>query len=157
MVAAKHYHSYTKQVRYLIADMHPSHIVNALAVINEGRHAKYFVGDAVYVALVTQLLVAVKASSRKRGLAKRPAKKQYATGYPTLINLRRTAMAIIRNHGSVAADSLRHVMDKAGYTGLPGLMFCPVFRGKGLFQPIGRKPSNYPSARGREIRVYVLA
>ena len=157
MVVAKHYHSYTKSMRYRIEDMHPSHLVNALAVINEGRHKKYFVGDPVYIALVTQLLVAVKVGSRKRGLAKKPVKRtQYAQGYPSLAMLRNVARSIIRDRGYVAADSLRKAVAKAGYPGLPGLNFCPVFRVKD-FLAIGRKPSSTPSANGREIRVYILA
>jgi len=154
---AKHYHSYTKDVRYLIKDMHPSHIVNALAVIQEGRHRKYFVGDPVYTALVAQLLVNSKRTARERGLARKPAKrKQFAQGYPSLNALRVTAKAIIRNRGFVAADSLREVVEQAGYVGLPGSHFCPVFRVKD-FLAIGRKPSSYPTAKGREIRVYILA
>jgi hypothetical protein len=154
---AKHYHSYTKDVRYLISEMHPSHIVNALAVIQEGRHKKYFVGDPVYTALVAQLLENTKQQARKRGLGRKPVKrKQYAQGYPSLAQLRNLARGLIRTRGFVAADSLRHAVDEAGYAGLPGLDFCPVFRVKD-FLSIGRKPSSYPTAKGREIRVYILA
>ncbi len=157
MVGVKHYHSYTKAVRYRIEDMHPSHIVNALAVINEGRHDKYFVGDPVYTALVTQLLVAIKSSSRKRGLAKKSVKLSgYGQTYPSLSKLREVAKAIIRSRGYVAADSLRSFMRSHGYGDIPGLAFCPVFRVKD-FLDIVRKPSTSPSANGREIRVYILA
>jgi hypothetical protein len=154
----KFYHSYTRSERYLIKDMHPSHIVNALAVINEGRHAKYYVGDPVYLALIGALLeTTVTRNSRKRGMAKKPVKRSgYGQTYPSLSKLREVAKAIIRTRGYVAADSLRSFMLRNGYRGLIGSDFCPVFRVKD-FLPIGRKPSNWPSANGREIRVYILA
>lgn len=154
---AKHYHSYTKQQRYVIAEMHPSHIVNALAVIQEGRHRKYYVGDSVFTALVEQLLIAIKTASRKRGIERTTkVRKQVTRGYPSLASLRDTAKGLIRTQGFVAADSLRDFITKRGFGDVPGSIFCPVFRVKD-FLPIGRKSSSSASAKGREIRVYILA
>jgi hypothetical protein len=172
----KSYHSYTKDRRFLIADMHPSHIVNALAVINEGRHAKYFIGDPVYVALVEQLLVSVKEGAKKRAAAKAHqagigsrqfgvaiehaksyGKKQvqHMGGFADLGTLRRVAKRTAKKYGYVAADNLRHVATQIlGYRVL-SLDICHVFRTKD-FVFIGRKRSASPSANGRSIQVYVL-
>jgi hypothetical protein len=175
----KSYHSYTKDKRFLIADMHPSHIVNALAVINEGRHKKYFVGDPVYQALVEQLLVSVKEGAKKRaaakahqanilaiqqfGVALRYAKgigktqqmQQAMRGYADLDTLRSVAKRTAKKYGYVAADNLRYVATEIlGYRVL-GLDICSVFRTKD-FVFIGRKRSASPSANGRSIQVYIL-
>lgn len=174
----KTYHSYTKDTRFLIADMHPSHIVNALAVINEGRHAKYFVGDPVYQALVEQLLISVKEGAKKRAAAKahqanilavqqlgvalryanatgKSKSIQHMGGYANLTVLRRIAKKVAKRYGYVAADNLRHVATEVERYRVEGLDICNVFKVEG-FTPIGRKRSTAPSAKGRSIQVYVL-
>jgi len=146
------YHSYTHNQVFRIADMHPAHLANAIAVIKDGQHSYYNTDHAVYRALLEQLAAHYLLSSAKRAKV-RTAKPTQPNHLPTLRSL---AKKMLLYHGVVSADTLREFARQQGVYGIPTRTYCNVFRSKD-FQVVGRKPSSSPTAHSREIRVYVAA